>query len=96
VSETYILNFHASAGNADALLALLQQGRDFSLESDGCEAFEVYQRVDDPHHIVFVERWASVAEHDANFATKVKGSGHLDKIIPLLSEPISGHLHRAV
>lgn len=96
MSETFILDFHASAGNAGALLALLQEGRDFSLKADGCEAFDVYQRVDDSHHFVFVERWDSVAAHDANFATNVKGSGHLDKIIPLLSEPISGHLHRAV
>ena len=91
-----MVHFRAGEGNAGALLALLQRGRDFSLQADGCEAFEVYQGRDDPHRFALVERWTSIEAHHANVEQNVKGSGHLDKILPLLSEPIQSGAYRAV
>ena len=46
-----IANFLAAEGKAEALLPLLQHGRDISRTAVGCEAFDLYQRQDDPHNL---------------------------------------------
>ena len=96
MSVTILVHFRAAEGKAEALRALLQQGRDMSLKAKGCEAFELYQSESPPERFVMVERWASVDAHHANFARDVKDSGHLEKIAALLAEPIHGGVHRLV
>jgi quinol monooxygenase YgiN len=93
MSVLFLVHVHAADGNADALLALLRQGRDLSLAAQGCESFEVWQAQDQPGRFVMVERWRSIEDHHANFARNIKGSGHLDRILPLLAEPIRGGAH---
>ena len=88
MSVTIVVNFQASEGNADKLLPLLQQGRDFSRKAEGCESFEMYQRQDDPSRFMFLQRWTSLEAHKENMATNVVASGHMAKIDPLLVGPI--------
>ena len=87
MSVTIVVNFQASEGNGAELLALLQQGRDFSRKAEGCESFEVFQRQDDPTKYMFLEQWTSLEAHRENVAKNVVASGHLDKIKALLTEP---------
>lgn len=87
MSVIYVVNMQASEGNAEKLLPLLQQGRDFSRRAEGCESFELFQRKDDPHKFMFLERWTSLEAHHENMAKNVVASGHLDKIQPLLAGP---------
>jgi quinol monooxygenase YgiN len=96
MSVSVIVRFHAAEGKAELLRALLQEGRDFSLRAEGCEAFDVYQNHDAPNKLVMVEHWTSLEAHDANFDKNVKGSGHLSKIVPLLVEPIQSGVYSAV
>lgn len=58
-----VVNFQASEGNAEKLRLLLQQGRDVTRRAEGCEAFDLYQRQDDPHRFMFLERWSSLESH---------------------------------
>lgn len=88
MSVTVVVNFQASKGNADRLLPLLREGRDFSKIADGCEAFDLFQRQDDPHKFMFIERWTSIEAHHANMAQNVVASGHLAKLMPLLVGPL--------
>ena len=88
MSVTIIVRFHAADGKAKALKELLQQGRDASRESEGCEAFDLYQGKETRQQFVIVQRWSSDAAHMANFDSKIKGSGHLAKISQLLAKPI--------
>lgn len=87
MSVTVVVNFQASEGNAEALLPLLRKGRDFSREAEGCEAFDLFQRQDDPHKFMFIERWTSIEAHHANVSDNVVASGHLAKIMLLLVGP---------
>ena len=87
MSVMVVVNFRASEGNAEALLPLLQEGRDISRGADGCESFELYQRGDDPHKFMFLERWSSLAAHHANMANNIVASGHLAQFMPLLIGP---------
>ncbi|HEY8691252.1 MAG TPA: antibiotic biosynthesis monooxygenase family protein [Chloroflexota bacterium] len=96
MSVMVIANFQAAEGKGEALLPLLQEGRDISRQAEGCEAFDLYQRQDDLHKFVFVERWASLEAHHANMAKNVVATGHLDKLLPLLSAPIDNGVMRAV
>jgi quinol monooxygenase YgiN len=87
MSVTVVVNFQASEGNAEALLPLLQEGRDISRHADGCESFELYQREDDPHKFMFLERWSSLDAHHANMARNIVATGHLAKLMPLMVGP---------
>ena len=82
-----IVRMEAAPGKAAQLLVLLQQGRDFTLKVDGCEAFDVYQAKDDPHQLLMVERWASVEAHQTHFEKNVKATGLLDRCVALMREP---------
>jgi quinol monooxygenase YgiN len=87
VSVNVVVNFQASDGNAEQLLGLLREGRDLSSTADGCEAFDLFQRQDDPAKFMFLERWTSLDAHHANMATNIVASGHLAKLLPLLVGP---------
>jgi quinol monooxygenase YgiN len=87
MSVDVVITFQASEGNAERLLALLREGRDFSRRAEGCEAFELFQRQDDPDKFMFMERWTSIEAHHANMAQNVVASGHLEKLMPLLVGP---------
>ncbi len=88
MSVTIIVRFHAADGKAKALKELLLKGRDASRESEGCEAFELYQGKETRQLFVIVQRWSSDEAHMANFESKIKGSGHLAKLSQLLAKPI--------
>ncbi len=87
MSINVVINFQASAGHAAELLPLLQEGRDISRAADGCESFELFQRQDDEHKFMFLERWQSAEAHHENMATNILASGHLARILPLLVGP---------
>lgn len=84
MSVTVFFTFQAAPGNADELLALLLQGRDFGLTVPGCEAYEIHQGSDDPHRFVMVERWSSPDAHREHFEKNVVASGVLDKATALM------------
>ena len=88
MSVTVVVNFVASAGNAEQLLALLREGRDISRTAEGCESFELFQREDQPNRFMFFERWTSIEAHHENMAQNIVATGHLAKILPLLDGPI--------
>ena len=96
MSVSVVVNFQASSGNIEPLLALLREGRDLSRKADGCEAFDLFQRQDDPHLFMFIERWTSIDAHHANMAENIVASGHLAKILPLLENPIDNGVIESV
>ena len=77
----------AAEGKSAELLALLQQGRDFTLTVDGCEGFDVYQGKDDRHQLLMVERWVSLEAHQVHFKKNVMASGLLDRCVALMTGP---------
>jgi quinol monooxygenase YgiN len=87
VSVDVVINFQASEGNAERLLPLLRIGRDLSRAAEGCESFELFQRQDDQHKFMFLERWTSIEAHHANMVQNIVASGHLAKLLPLLVGP---------
>jgi quinol monooxygenase YgiN len=87
MSVTAIYSFQAAEGKAEELVAMLQQGRDFTLTVEGCEGFEVFQGKDDSNRFVMTERWASVEDHQSHFERNVKASGLLEHAEALMTEP---------
>lgn len=87
MSVNLVVTFQASEGNAERLLPLLREGRDLSRQAEGCEVFDLFQRQDDPHKFMFIERWTSIEAHHANMAQNIVASGHLAKLLPLLVGP---------
>jgi hypothetical protein len=51
MSVTAIYSFEAADGKAEELVAMLQQGRDFTMTIEGCQGFEVFQGKDDPEQV---------------------------------------------
>ena len=96
MSVVVVINLQALPGCATELRALLTQGRDISRAADGCESFELYQRDDDEHKFMFLERWASIDAHHENMANNIVASGHLARIIPLIVGPPDNGVIRLV
>ena len=96
MSVDVVVNFHALPGKADELLLLLRRGRAISETASGCESFRLFQREDDEHKFMFIERWASIEAHHANMVENVVGSGHFGKILPLLIGPPDNGVIRLV
>jgi quinol monooxygenase YgiN len=87
VSVRVVVNFHASHEDAERLVTLLLEGRDISRRAEGCEAVDLFRRQDDPDRFMFVEPWASLDAHHANMAQNIVATGHLAKMMPLMTEP---------
>ena len=87
VSVIQLVRMEAASGKADELLRLLQQGRDFTLTVDGCEAFDLYQGKDDPHQLLMIERWVSIDAHQVHFEKNVMATGLLDRCTALMTGP---------
>lgn len=96
MSVDVVINFQALPGCATELRALLSQGRDTSRAADGCESFELYQRDDDEHKFMFLERWTSIDADHENMANNIVASGHLARIIPLTVGPPDNGVIRLV
>ena len=87
MSVIQFVRMEAAEGKSAELLALLQQGRDFTLTVDGCEGFDVYQGKDDRHQLLMVERWVSLEAHQVHFQKNVMASGLLDRCVALMTGP---------
>ena len=87
VSVVQVVRMEALEGKTAELLALLQQGRAFTLTVAGCEEFEIYQGKDDPHRLLMIEHWVSAETHQAHFEKNVKTSGVLDRVMSLMTGP---------
>jgi len=94
MSVDVVINFQALPGHAAELRGLLAEGRDLSRAAQGCESFELYQRDDDEHKFMFLERWASIELHHQNMAINIVASGHLARILPhVVGPPDNGVIH---
>jgi quinol monooxygenase YgiN len=87
MSVIQVVQMEAARGQPGKLLALLQQGRDFTLTVDGCEAFDIYQGKDDPHQLLMIERWVSLEAHQDHFQKNVMATGLFDQCTALMAGP---------
>jgi len=87
MSVDVVINVQALPGKAAELLPLLRHGRDVSRAAHGCESVEVFQRQDDEHKFMFIERWTSIEAHHENMVNNIVASGHQAKILPLIVGP---------
>jgi len=88
MSITHITEFHAAPGQQRALEQLLIEGRDRMRKADGCESFDLYRNQDDEVSFTFVQRWTSSELHDAAFGERVVQTGHLERVLARLGQPL--------
>ena len=85
---THITEFHAAPGQEGTLAALLTEGRNRMRAAEGCESFYLYRDQDDGQAFTFVQRWVGPQAHDTAFAAHIVQSGHLDKVLATLGQPL--------
>jgi quinol monooxygenase YgiN len=88
MSITHITEFHAQPGQQSVLEPLLVEGRSRMRAADGCESFELYRDQDDELSFTFVQGWASAEAHDAAFGERIMATGHLEKVMATLGQPL--------
>jgi len=88
MSIMHITEFHAVPGQETNLESLLTEGRDRMRAADGCESFDLCREKDDDLAFTFIQHWASPEAHDAAFGERIVQSGHLDKVIAALGQPL--------
>jgi quinol monooxygenase YgiN len=81
MSITTVTQFHASPGQAEALLALQSEGRRRMLGAAGCEAFDILRDQSDDHSFVFIQTWTTREAHDEAFGELILASGHLERVL---------------
>lgn len=90
---TRINGFHTKPGKGDELRDLLQT---FVQRMEGlpdCEQYQVLQAVEDPDHIVVLERWRSVEAHRA--AAQQTPVHAYERTMQLLASPPEGAYFQA-
>lgn len=93
MSITHITEFHAAPGQQSTLEPLLTEGRNRMRAADGCESFDLYRDKDDDLAFTFIQRWTSPEAHDAAFGERIAQSGHLEKVIAALGQPLVQHTY---
>jgi quinol monooxygenase YgiN len=96
VSITTITQFHAAPDQEHLLRELLAEGRERMRASEGCESFELVQDESDARSLTFIQHWASHQAHDSAFGERIMKTGHLDKVIATLDQPIVQHTYTAL
>ena len=67
MSKRLTVLFQTKDGEADAFQAAAQSGiAAVKAGDEGCEMYDLFQSVDDPHRFVLVESWASQDALDAH------------------------------
>lgn len=88
MSITHVTEFHAAPGQESTLVALLTEGRNRMRAAEGCESFDLYRDQDDDLAFTFAQRWVSADAHDAAFGERIAQSGHLEKVLAALGQPL--------
>jgi quinol monooxygenase YgiN len=93
MSITHITEFHAAPGQQSTLEPLLIEGRNRMRAADGCESFDLYRDQDDELSFTFIQSWASSEAHDAAFGERIAQTGHLEKVLAGLGQPLVQHTY---
>lgn len=96
MSITTVTHLHGAPGQENVLADLLAEGRDRMRAAEGCESFDLLRDEDDPRALAFLQRWVSHEAHDTAFAQHIVQTGHLDKVLAALDEPIVQHTYQIV
>ena len=96
MSVSAVTRFHATPGQENALVELLIEGRKRMQSAEGCESFVVLRDEADAQSLMFVQQWSSHDAHDAAFTELILQSGHLEKVLATLDEPIVQNTYEAV
>jgi quinol monooxygenase YgiN len=96
MSITHVTEFHAASGQEGALESLLTEGRDRMRTAPGCISFDLYRGEDDEHAFTFIQCWVSPEDHDTAFAERIVETGHLQKVLAALGQPLLQHTYTLV
>jgi len=96
MSVTTVTRFHAAPGQQEVLAELLAEGRDRMQAAEGCQFFDLLRDAEDPCALAFLQRWVSHEAHDTAFAERIGQTGHFDKVLAALDEPVVRHAYQIV
>jgi quinol monooxygenase YgiN len=85
---THITEFQAVSGQQDTLEQLLIEGQGRMRTADGCQSFDLYRDQNDELSFTFVQSWISSEAHDAAFGERIVETGHLQKVLGALGQPL--------
>ena len=85
---TRLNHFRAAAGKTDELHAFLTEVVAGVAGTDGCLDCQLLRGVDDSAHFVVLERWTSIAAHQAS--TQDIDPAEIRRVMALLAAPPSG------
>ena len=89
MSITHVTQFHAAPDRESELATLLEEGRNRMRASAGCESFDLLRDESDTQAFIFIQRWISPEAHDKAFVEHIVQTGHPDKVLAALGEPLA-------
>lgn len=93
---TIVTSLHAASGQEVDLADLAAEGRNRMGAAEGCESFDLLGDEEDPQAFTFLQRWASQEAHNTAFAERIMQTGHLQKVLATLDQPIVQHTYQTL
>lgn len=87
MSITVIVEMHARPECVDVLLERFKVAMPETRQAKGCLELQANRDLDDPNHLMVLERWASREDYQAYFNWR-KQSGSLDTMASRLTQPL--------
>ena len=76
-----VANETLKEGTKDKVLNLLDEMIEKTRQEDGCIAYELYEDINKPNTLAFIEEWESMDKLKAHFESE-----HFKRIIPQVAE----------
>jgi quinol monooxygenase YgiN len=80
----HVVTIQVAPGKAAEFADAMKAVQTIALQEQGCEQYELFRSVDDPHRVVLLERWASQALLDRHMAAeRTRNAAAIDTLVTL-------------
>jgi quinol monooxygenase YgiN len=91
----HVVTIQVAAGEAASFASAFKALQAVARQEEGCEQYELFQSLDDPHKMVMLERWASqelLEKHMA--AERTRNSSLIDALVALWAPGVTPTVER--
>ena len=83
-----LLEMHIKPECVEEVKAFMKDNLNDTRTYEGCQGLDVFDNMDETGNLVIYERWDSRPHYEKYFAWRT-GSGALDRMAPMLKEPLN-------
>jgi quinol monooxygenase YgiN len=91
----HLVTIQVAPGKATDFASAFKALQAVAQQEEGCEQYELFQSLDDPHKVVLLERWASQGSLDTHMeAERTRNRSPVDALVALWAPGITPTIER--